>query len=134
MIGINVKFSQDTTESDDFENGTCYTLHSVCIGSVALSTEPVCIIYCLRYVCETHCFYIKHSQSESHIAIDGRSVSQSVCLCVEAICGSWRDIILFCQCGAPSLTRGRVCRLSESQSAIISQLSQCTLYLHFTYY
>jgi hypothetical protein len=35
---------------------------------------------------------------------------------------------------APSLTRGRVCRLSESLSVVISQLSECTLYLYFTCY
>jgi hypothetical protein len=34
-----------------------------------------------------------------------------------------------CWCGALSLTRGRVCRLPESQSAVISLLSVCTIYI-----
>jgi hypothetical protein len=38
-----------------------------------------------------------------------------------------------CWCGALSLTRGRVCRLPESQSAVISPLSICAIHiLHVT--
>jgi hypothetical protein len=76
------------------------------------------------------------SRSQWHVATDCQSVSQSVCL-------SWcrappvvHDQILFtvrqlryCTYEDPSLTRGRVCHLSESQSAVTSQ--QHTI---FTFY
>jgi hypothetical protein len=57
------------------------------------------------------------SQSHSHIATDGRSVSQSVSLGVEPHLGLMaRYLLLFDSyglvfCGAPSLTRRRVCHL-----------------------
>jgi hypothetical protein len=34
-----------------------------------------------------------------------------------------------CRCGALSLTRGRACLLPESQSAVISLLSVCTIFI-----
>jgi hypothetical protein len=69
------------------------------------------------------------------------TVGQSVCLSWcrapfwdhdQVLVPVWQ--LLTCQYGAPSLTRGRVCRLSEAQSAVISQLSVCAVYLHFTRY
>jgi hypothetical protein len=54
------------------------------------------------------------SQIQSHIATDGRSVSKSWC---RAPCGAHEQIFITlwhlrsCFCGAPSLTRGRVCLL-----------------------
>jgi hypothetical protein len=59
------------------------------------------------------------SQSQSYIATDGQSVSQSWC---RAQSGSHDQIFIIvwelwsCYCGEPSLTRGRVCLLSESLS------------------
>jgi hypothetical protein len=49
---------------------------------------------------------LSHSQSQSHIATDGQSVLVS-----SPIWGSWPDTLRPCFCGAPSLTRGRVCLL-----------------------
>jgi hypothetical protein len=60
------------------------------------------------------------SQIQSHIATDGQSVS----LGVEPPSGAHDQIFIavwqlqFCCCGASSLTRGRVCLLSESLSAL----------------
>jgi hypothetical protein len=86
-----------------------------------------------------------NSKCRSHIATD----CQSVCL---SWWSSWPDIstpsgaheliltlvrqLLPCPCGASSLTRRRVRGLSDSQLEIIrvSQLSVCTIYLHFTGY
>jgi hypothetical protein len=69
-------------------------------------------------------------QSRSHIATDGQSVSQSVSQSwCQAQSGAHDQIVIIvwqllsCYCGAPSLTRGRVCLLSESLSAVISHLS-----------
>jgi hypothetical protein len=70
----------------------------------------------------TACFYrllllIRVSQSQSHIATDGQSVCLSWC---RAPSGAHDQIFVFdSYClvlgRAPSLTRGRVCRLSVSQ-------------------
>jgi hypothetical protein len=68
------------------------------------------------------------------------TVSRPVCLpWNEAhICGLRPDLSLtirhfqVCWCGAFSLTRGRVCRLPESQSTVISLLSVCTIYIFLT--
>jgi hypothetical protein len=67
----------------------------------------------------------KSSQSQSHIATDGQSVS----LGAEPHLGLMtRYLVLFDNyglvffCGAPSLTRERVCRLSESLPALVSHL------------
>jgi hypothetical protein len=68
--------------------------------------------------------WLNWSQSKSHIATDGQSVLLSSPICQ----------LLFCPCGAPSVTKGRVRRVSESLSAVITQSSQCTLCLHFTFY
>jgi hypothetical protein len=66
--------------------------------------------------------WLTSSQSESHITTDGQSASQSWC---QAQSGAQDQIFVtvthlrFCRCGAPSLTRGRVCHLSrrtQSQS------------------
>jgi hypothetical protein len=66
------------------------------------------------------------SQSESHIATDGQAVSKSWC---RAPSGAHDQLFITvwqlqsCYCGAPSLTGGKVCLLSESLSAIVSHLS-----------
>jgi hypothetical protein len=59
------------------------------------------------------------SQSQSHISTDGQSVSQSVSKSwCQAQSGSHDQIFITvwqlrsCYCGAPSLTRGRVCLMS----------------------
>jgi hypothetical protein len=63
--------------------------------------------------------------SLSHIATDGRSVSQSVGLGFEPTSGAHDQIFITvwqlqsCYSGAPSLTRGRVCLSSESLSAVV---------------
>jgi hypothetical protein len=64
------------------------------------------------------------SQSQRYATTDGQSVSLSWC---QAPIWDLRPDFLFwqlrvCSCGAPSLTRGRVC------------LIQCSIYLHFTRY
>jgi hypothetical protein len=65
------------------------------------------------------------SQSQSHIATDDQSVSKSWC---RALSGAYGQIFITvwqlwpCFCGAPSLTRGRVCLLSESLRALVSNL------------
>jgi hypothetical protein len=59
--------------------------------------------------------------SQSHVMTDGQSPSQSWC---QAPSGAQDQIVVtvrhlqFCRCGASSLTRGRVCHLSRSQSAV----------------
>jgi hypothetical protein len=70
--------------------------------------------------------YAKVSQSQSHVTTDGQSVSQSVSQYVLVSSPLWDlrpDInsvwnLLSCLCGAPSLTRGRVCLLSVTVSSI----------------
>jgi hypothetical protein len=75
-------------------------------------------------------------KSKSHC--DWRSVSESVSLSLcrgahhQILVSVWQ--LLSSRCGEPSLTTGWVCPLSESQSAVINQLSVCTNYLHFTCY
>jgi hypothetical protein len=65
-------------------------------------------------VCQLTLLRQSQSQSQSHIAIDGQSISKSWC---RAPSGAHDQIfITFWQlrsyfCGAPSLTRGRVCLL-----------------------
>jgi hypothetical protein len=67
------------------------------------------------------------SQSQSHIATDGQSVSKSWCW---APSGAYDQIFItvwqlrscFFFCGAPSLTRGQVYVLSESLPALVSHL------------
>jgi hypothetical protein len=65
------------------------------------------------------------SQSQSHIATDGRSVSQSVSQSWCRAPSEAHDQIFITvwqlqssYCGVPSLTRGRACILSESLSAV----------------
>jgi hypothetical protein len=72
------------------------------------------------------------SQSQSYVTTDDQSASLS--WNKAPIWGLRPDVITVwqlraCWCGALSLTRGRVCRLSESQSAVISLLSVCTIYI-----
>jgi hypothetical protein len=63
------------------------------------------------------------SQNQGHVTTDGQSVSMSWC----QVHSETRDQILYsvwkllcCLCGAPSLTRGRVCFLSVTVSCIKS--------------
>jgi hypothetical protein len=62
---------------------------------------------------------VKSSQSQSYIATDGLSISKSWC---RAPSGAHDQIFIIvlqlrsCFCGAPSLTRGRVCWSSPVQS------------------
>jgi hypothetical protein len=64
----------------------------------------------LRLNCEDY----DSSQRQSHIATDGQSVSKSWCRAPsrahdQIFITMWQ--LLSCYCGAPSLTRGRVCLL-----------------------
>jgi hypothetical protein len=70
------------------------------------------------------------SQSQSNVTTDGKSASLSW---NKHPSGAYDQIFItvrqlrVCWCGALSLTRGRVCRLTESQSAVVSLLSVCTI-------
>jgi hypothetical protein len=65
---------------------------------------------------------LKSSQSQSHIATDGQSVCLSWC---RAPAGAHDQMFLFVwkllsyPCGAPSLTRGRVCHLNWTAGVIL---------------
>jgi hypothetical protein len=66
--------------------------------------------------------------SQSHIATDGQSVCLSWC---RAPTGTHDQMFLLawsCPCGAPSLTRGRVCPLS----VIVDSISQLSVIQIFT--
>jgi hypothetical protein len=71
------------------------------------------------------------SQSQSYVTTDGQSASLS--WNKAPIWGLWPDLYYWqlhaFWCGALSLTRGRVCHLPESQSAVVSLLSVCTIYI-----
>jgi hypothetical protein len=63
------------------------------------------------------------------------TISRLVCLGIKHPSGSQDQIFITvkqlqaCWCGAPSLTRGQVCLLPDSQSAIVSLSSVCTIYI-----
>jgi hypothetical protein len=63
----------------------------------------------------------QQSQIHSQVTIDGQSASQFWC---QAPSEAQDQIFVnvrqlrFCQCGAPSLTRGRVCHLVRSKSVV----------------
>jgi hypothetical protein len=63
------------------------------------------------------------------------TVSRPVCLGIKHPSGTQYQIFITvkqrqaCWCGALSLTRGRVCHLPVLQSAVISLLSICTIYI-----
>jgi hypothetical protein len=69
--------------------------------------DPASTLECLIY-------FIVWSQSQSHIATDGQSISNSCC---RAPCGAHDQIFITlwqlrsCFCGAPSLTREQACLL-----------------------
>jgi hypothetical protein len=73
------------------------------------------------------------SQSQNFVTTDGQSVSLSWC---QAPIWDLRPIFFphsvwqlrVCWCGAPSLTRGRSV-ICQSQSAVVSLLSVCTIYI-----
>jgi hypothetical protein len=65
---------------------------------------------------------------KSYVTTDGLSWNKA------HIWALWPDFFTVrqlqdCWCGALSLTRGRVCRLPESHSVVISLFSKCTIYI-----
>jgi hypothetical protein len=63
------------------------------------------------------------------------TVSRPVCLGIKHPPGAYDQMLItvrqlqVCWCGTLSLTRGRVCRLPDSQSVVIILLSVCTIYI-----
>jgi hypothetical protein len=70
---------------------------------------------------------IRTGQSLNYVMTDYQSASLS--WNKANIWGLRPDSLQDCWCGAVSLTKGRVCRLPESQRAVISMLSVCTIYI-----
>jgi hypothetical protein len=60
------------------------------------------------------CNCCRQSQSQSHVTTDGQSVCPGVKFTLEIVTRYYFFVwkLLCCLCGAPSLTRGRVCLLS----------------------
>jgi hypothetical protein len=89
------------------------TVYNIC-GRNERIYEQTCIqIYIYIYVWLFD--YHFRNQSQSHVTTDGQSVSTSWCqihsgTCDQILFSVWK--LLCCLCGAPSLTRGRICLLS----------------------
>jgi hypothetical protein len=80
---------------------------------------------------------LNSSRSQSHVTTDGQSASLS---CNKHPSGAYDHIFITvrqlqaCWYGALSLTKRRVCRFPESQSAAISLLSVFTFYMLWSVY
>jgi hypothetical protein len=92
----------------------------------------------IRPLLHTEYITLFKSQTQSHIATNGQSVSKSWC---RAPSGAHDQIFITvwqlqsCFCGAPSLTRGQVCRLQMLlASSAQSFLGPSTLRLATTFY
>jgi hypothetical protein len=72
-----------------------------------------------------------HDHIQSHITIDGQSISMSWC---RAQSGTFDQRFFFklrsCLCGAPSLTRGRACHLSLHVNTVYSSQS-VSIYINY---
>jgi hypothetical protein len=112
--------------------------------------DYVCLLFCvtdlvLVYVSVTssasvvrwltlHSWTLKWIIAKSKVMLR-LTVSQPICLGIKHPSGTYDQIFITvcklqtCWCGTHSLTRGRVCRLPKSQSAVIILLSACTIYI-----
>jgi hypothetical protein len=76
------------------------------------------------------------SQSQSHVTTDGQSVSQSWCRAPsrthDQILVLYNDYCGLCPLGAPSLTRGWVCHLSEVFVMFYVVSEYLHQYIHYT--
>jgi hypothetical protein len=73
---------------------------------------------------------LRWTHVQSHVATDGQSVSMSKCWGRSGTCNQIHVLLpvrrlLSCHCGAPYLRRGRVCRLSVSESSLFNSSAVC---------